>query len=390
MAIPETMLAVRTHGPRDYRVEEVPVPTPGPGEVLIEVEACGICASDMKCFTGGELFWGKDNAGGYLEGPCVAGHEYAGRVAALGEGAAEKHGLAIGDRVIAEQIVPCGECRYCQRGEYWMCQVHNIFGFKHFTNGGMARYSLYPAKARIHKIPASLSAGETAYLEPAACAWHAVDRGEIKPGDTVVVSGVGNIGLCMLQIARMSDPGLVIALDAKQYRLDLAREFGADVTIDVTQEDAVAKVRELTEGYGCDVYIEASGNPAHRAGVGQRRQRAGEEVLLVGEGHQQVGQGRARRRPRLRLVAGDRQRHVDHADVDPHRLVQRPEARAPRRPQQRPETLGERLLGAVVVELRVVDVEQERQIHERPATRGRSGSSGRRRSARPPSLGRTG
>jgi threonine dehydrogenase-like Zn-dependent dehydrogenase len=240
----------------------VPVPTPGPGEVLIEVEACGICASDMKCFIGGELFWGKDNAGGYLEGPCVAGHEYAGRVAALGEGAAEKHGLAIGDRVIAEQIVPCGECRYCQRGEYWMCQVHNIFGFKHFTNGGMARYSLYPAKARIHTIPESLSAGETAYIEPAACAWHAVDRGEITPGDTVVICGVGNIGLCMLQIARLQGAGRLIALDAKPYRLELAREFGADVAIDVTQDDAVARVKELTEGYGCDVYIEASGNPA--------------------------------------------------------------------------------------------------------------------------------
>ncbi|MCC6312805.1 MAG: alcohol dehydrogenase catalytic domain-containing protein [Thermomicrobiales bacterium] len=262
MSIPETMLAVRTYGPRDYRVEEVPVPKPGPGEVLIEVEACGICASDMKCFTGGDLFWGKDGSGGYVEGPCTAGHEFAGRVVALGEGAGELHDVALGDRVIAEQIVPCGECRFCQRGEYWMCQVHTIFGFKQFANGGMARYSLYPAKSRIHKVPESLSAGETAYIEPAACAWHAVDRGEIKPGDTVVISGVGNIGLCMLQIARMSDPKLVIALDAKPYRLELAKEFGADVTIDVTQEDAVAKVQELTDGYGCDVYIEASGNPA--------------------------------------------------------------------------------------------------------------------------------
>jgi erythritol/L-threitol dehydrogenase len=258
----ETMLAVRTYGPRDYRVEAAPVPQPGPGELLVEVEACGICASDMKCFLGGELFWGKDGSGGYVEGPCIAGHEYAGRVIAMGDGAAERHGVQLGDRVVAEQIVPCGECRFCRNGQYWMCQVHNIFGFKQQYNGGMARYCRFPEKSLVHTVPDSLTAGEAAYIEPTACAWHAVDRGEIKPGDTVVICGVGNIGLCMLQIAKLSQPGQLIALDAKDYRLELARQFGADVVIDVTQEDAVAKVRGLTEGYGCDVYIEASGNPA--------------------------------------------------------------------------------------------------------------------------------
>ncbi len=260
----ETMTAVVIHGPKDYRVEEVPVPRPGPGEVLIEVGACGICASDMKCFLGAELFWGKEGklGGGYVEGPTVTGHEYAGRVAALGEGAAERHGLRVGDRVVAEQIVPCGECRFCRNDQYWMCQVHNIFGFKDFLGGGMAKYNRYPANARIHKVPESLSDGQAAYIEPMACAWHAVDRGEIKPGDTVVIGGVGNIGLCMLQIAKLSQPGQLIALDTKPYRLDLARRFGADAAINVLEEDAVQQVRDLTEGYGCDVYIEASGNPA--------------------------------------------------------------------------------------------------------------------------------
>ncbi len=258
----ETMRAVVTHGPRDYRVEDVPVPAVGPGEVLIEVDAVGICASDMKCFLGGALFWGADGKPGYVEAPCIAGHEYAGRVVQLGEGAAERHKVALGDRVVAEQIVPCGECRFCRRGEYWMCQPHHIFGFKRYLNGGMAKFNLFPANARIHPVPESLSAGEAAYIEPLACAWHAVDRGEIKPGDTVVVCGVGNIGLCMLQVAKLREPGQLIALDTKPYRLDLARQFGADVAIDVTQQDAVQQVRDLTDGYGCDVYIEASGNPA--------------------------------------------------------------------------------------------------------------------------------
>lgn len=258
----ETMLAVRTYGPRDYRVEEVPVPVAGPGEVVIEVGACGICASDMKCWLGGELFWGKPGGRGFVDAGAIAGHEYGGVVVGLGAGAAERHGVQIGDRVVAEQIVPCNECRFCRSNQYWMCQRHHIFGFKHDAPGGMAQYNRYPANALVHKVPASLSDGEVAYIEPAACAWHAVDRGQIKPGDTVAICGVGNIGLCMVQIAKLSEPGRLIALDTKPYRLDLARQLGADVAIDVSREDAVQTVRDLTDGYGCDVYIEASGNPA--------------------------------------------------------------------------------------------------------------------------------
>ncbi len=260
--VAETMQAVRAFGPRDYRVDTVPVPVPGPGEVLIEVGACGICASDMKCWLGGEMFWGKTGSRGYADPGVIAGHEYGGVVVVLGDGASERHGVQLGDRVVAEQIVPCNACRYCQNDQYWMCQQHHIFGFKTATNGGMARYNLYPANALVHKVPAHLTDGEAAYIEPAACAWHAVDRGQIRPGDTVVISGVGNIGLCMLQIAALSKPGQLIALDVKPYRLELARRLGADVTINAANEDAVQAVRDLTDGYGCDVFIEASGNPA--------------------------------------------------------------------------------------------------------------------------------
>ncbi len=260
----KTMQAVVTHGPKDYRVETVPVPVPAREEILIEVDAVGICASDMKCWLGGALFWGANGSGGYVEAPVIAGHEYSGRVVALGDGAADKHHVRLGDRIVAEQIVPCGECRYCLNDQYWMCQRHYIFGFKRQTNGGMAKYNLFPANAIVHQVPESLTIGEAAYIEPMACAWHAVDRGEIKPNDTVVICGVGNIGLCMLQIAklRLNGTGTLIALDTKPYRLELATQFGADVVIDVTRENAVQKVRDLTDGYGCDVYIEASGNPA--------------------------------------------------------------------------------------------------------------------------------
>jgi L-iditol 2-dehydrogenase len=143
-----------------------------------------------------------------------------------------------------------------------MCRQHHIFGFKHQLHGGMAKYCRFPEAALIHQVPDSLSVGEAAYIEPAACAWHAVDRGNIREGDTVVLCGVGNIGLCMLQIAKRFSPARVIAVDAKDYRLELALSLGADLAINVTTDDAVAIVRDLTDGYGCDVYIEASGNPA--------------------------------------------------------------------------------------------------------------------------------
>src|SRR5438270_12044086 len=125
-----------------------------------------------------------------------------------------------------------------------MCEPHVIFGFKRGRGeGGMAEYMIYPANARVHKIDPRISAREAAYIEPLACAMHAVDRGEIQPGDTVVMTGVGNIGLCMLQAAKRFNPGQLIAIDTKNYRLDLARQFGADHSINPLEEDAVARVK---------------------------------------------------------------------------------------------------------------------------------------------------
>ena len=126
--LPKTMRAVVCHGPRDYRLQEHPVPKPSREEVLLRVLAVGICASDLKCYLGAPLFWGDDQREGYCQAPVIPGHEFVGQVAALGAGAAEKYGLALGDRVVSEQIVPCQQCRDCRRGQYWMCQVHDIHG----------------------------------------------------------------------------------------------------------------------------------------------------------------------------------------------------------------------------------------------------------------------
>ncbi|MCD6289675.1 MAG: alcohol dehydrogenase catalytic domain-containing protein [Anaerolineae bacterium] len=259
MEIPKTMKAVRVYGIQDYRLEEVPVPKIGPGEVLIRVLATGICASDVKTFYGYRV-WGSEEIPPYIEVPVTPGHEFVGRVVALGEGAAEKYGLQIGDMAVSEQIVPCGQCRFCKRGQYWMCQQHDIYGFKKDrAEGSWAEYMRFPANAINYKVPEEIPPEHAALIEPLACAIHAVERGDIQLGDVVVIAGMGPIGLCMLQVARQKGPGMLIALDMKPKRLALARQLGADLVIDVSQGDAVQQVLDLTDGYGCDVYIEATG-----------------------------------------------------------------------------------------------------------------------------------
>jgi threonine dehydrogenase-like Zn-dependent dehydrogenase len=154
--LPRTMRAVVCHGPEDYRLQELPTPQAGPGEVVVKIEAAGICASDVKCYKGAPMFWGDESRQGYCQAPITAGHEFIGTVVALGESAAEQHGLQLGDRAISEQIVPCWKCRYCQRGQYHLCIIHDIYGFHTRTPGGFAEYMKFPERALNHKVPAGI------------------------------------------------------------------------------------------------------------------------------------------------------------------------------------------------------------------------------------------
>jgi erythritol/L-threitol dehydrogenase len=253
-----TMTAIICHGPRDYRVEQVAKPVAGANELVIRIGACGICASDRKCWSGAGMFWNDP----WVKAPVVAGHEFFGYVDEIGPGAAEHFGVAKGDTVIAEQIVPCGKCRYCQTGSYWMCEKHDIFGFQqHVADGGMAEFMRIPANARLHKIPADMPLEDAAIIEPLACAIHTVNRGDIQLDDVVVIAGAGPLGLMMTQVAALKTPKMLIVIDPVDSRLELARAFGADVVINPKSEDAVARVKALTGNYGCDVYIEATGAP---------------------------------------------------------------------------------------------------------------------------------
>ncbi|WP_435930000.1 alcohol dehydrogenase catalytic domain-containing protein [Dryocola sp. BD613] len=251
------------HGPEDYRLEEAAQPQPGEKELLVKIGACGICASDVHCYHGAPMFWGNETFPRYVKTPVVSGHEFFGEVVAAGPGALEHFGVATGDRVIAEQIVPCEKCYYCRNGKYWMCEKHDIYGFQaQDADGGMADYMLFKPTSRVHKIPPTLSPEECALIEPFSCSVHAVNRGDIQFNDVVVLAGAGTLGLGMVQAIKLKTPKKLIVIDTMPYRLSLAKQLGADEVFNPLEEDVVAQVKAMTNGYGCDVYIEASGNPA--------------------------------------------------------------------------------------------------------------------------------
>jgi threonine dehydrogenase-like Zn-dependent dehydrogenase len=160
------MQAVVIHGREDYRLEQVPVPVPGPGEALVKVHAVGICASDLKCYHGAPMYWGDGPVPPNVDLLAIPGHEFVGEIVAIDDIGRQRWGVDVGDRAVAEQIVPCWKCRFCRRGQYWMCAPHSIFGFRRSVNGAMAEYMIYPADAIVHKVSPDIPAAHAAFAEP--------------------------------------------------------------------------------------------------------------------------------------------------------------------------------------------------------------------------------
>jgi len=260
MCLPKTMKALVAYSSSDYRlVTDYPVPECNDEDVILKVEGCGICAGDLKCQHGAAMFWGDEIQPGYVTPPFIPGHEFVGRVAAIGKNVT---GVELGERVVADQIIPCGECRFCKSGYYWMCQEHKIFGFFTSHCGGMAEYIRLPAGSLIHKVPDSISLQAALLIEPYACSRHCVDRAQISSEDIVVLSGAGTLGLGMVTYARTFSPKKLVVLDMMDDRLDKALEFGADIVWNPSKVNVVDQIMEMTDGYGCDIYIEATGHPS--------------------------------------------------------------------------------------------------------------------------------
>jgi len=234
------------HG-REFRYERIERPQAGPGEIVIRVDAAGICAADRKIYSGTHPW--------QLPDPYIPGHEYVGTVVEMGDGVAEKTNLSLGDRITAEIIVPCRTCWFCQRGLYHLCDRPGV------CVGAWAEYLKIPHGALVHRVPDDLPPEEAALIEPLSCSVHGIELADIGLDDTVVIAGLGAIGMGMLQVARLKTPRLLIGLDIDEGLLKIAQELGANYVLNPASDDVVAKIRALTGGRGCDIYVEASGSP---------------------------------------------------------------------------------------------------------------------------------
>jgi L-iditol 2-dehydrogenase len=233
----------------NLEIAEMPVPAIGDGEVLVRVEACGICGSDVHGYDGGS---------GRRIPPIVMGHEAAGTVASIGNGVT---GFAVGDRVTFDSTVYCGECAFCRRGEVNLCDNRQVIGVScgdYRRHGAFAEYVSVPQRI-VYRLPAGIAFSEAAMLEAASVALHAVRVSELKGGETALVIGAGMIGLLTLQAAHALGCAKVLIADVDETRLKLAREVGADATLLGSGEDLTSEVMKRTDGRGVDITYEAVG-----------------------------------------------------------------------------------------------------------------------------------
>ncbi len=251
----ETMSALVVLEPNRFEIREVPVPTPGPNEVLARVRAVSICGTDAHLIRGDYPgFWPPAF-------PFIPGHEWAGEIAALGPGA-ERYGWSVGDRVAGTSHDACGVCQKCVEGRYNLCENYGKAGlhrqYGHNTQGSDATYVVHGVKC-VFPLPEGLSFDEGAVIDPASIALHVANRGGNLPGDTVVVIGAGAIGLLAGDAARVRGAARVIVV-GRGRRLARAAELGFE-TVDSLAGDPVAATRALTAGLGADVVLECAGVP---------------------------------------------------------------------------------------------------------------------------------
>ncbi|WP_414751988.1 zinc-dependent alcohol dehydrogenase [Anabaena sp. CCY 9910] len=241
------MLAALLYGQEDLRLEQVADPSPEVGEVVIKVGAATTCGTDLKV-------WRRGGHAKMLKPPTLFGHEAAGEIVAVGAGVT---GWQIGDRVVANNSAPCMKCFFCQRQEYSLCP--NLT----WNNGTFAEYLKIPAPIVQHnllQVPDELPLPLAAMTEPLACVLHGVARSQIKPQDKVVVLGDGAIGLMF--VATLADTVEVLLWGGNDQRLEIGQKLGAAKTFNYHQNpDIPGMVKDLTQGWGADVVIEATGVP---------------------------------------------------------------------------------------------------------------------------------
>ena len=265
-----TMQALVVVEPGRMEIREVPVPAPGPNEVLARVRAVSICGTDVHLIRGDYPgFWPPAF-------PFIPGHEWAGEIVELGPGV-ELYGWKVGDRVAGTSHDACGVCQKCVEGRYNLCEnygkpgLHKQYG--HNVQGADATYVVQGVKT-IFPLPDGLTFDEGAVIDPASIALHVANRGQVAPGDTVAITGAGAIGLLGGDAARIRGAARVILVERNPGRLAKAAAMGFEV-VDANDGDPVATVRAMTDGFGADVVLECAGVPEMVEGALEMLRRGG-------------------------------------------------------------------------------------------------------------------
>jgi alcohol dehydrogenase len=247
------MKALVYHGPGQRGWDTVDDPTIiDPTDIIVRIDTSTICGSDLHILKGDVP---ETNPG------TVLGHEAVGTVQEIGAGVST---LAVGDRVLMSCISSCGRCRFCKEARYGQCLGGGGWIFGHLINGLQAEYARVPfAENSVYKVPEQLTDEQVLFLSDILPTAYEVGvlNGKVSPGDIVAIVGAGPIGLAAILAASLYTPGRIVAIDLADGRLESARQFGADVTINNGREDAKARIMELTDGLGADVAFEAVGVP---------------------------------------------------------------------------------------------------------------------------------
>lgn len=248
--IPQKMNISLLNKPFDMELKEVDVPEIGPHDVLVKVMAVGVCGSDVHYYEHGRV-------GEFVvEKPLILGHECAGIVADVGSAVTK---FKVGDRVAIEPGVTCGECEYCKAGQYNLCP-HVEFLATPPIDGAFSQYISHPEGFLFH-IPDSMTYEQATLNEPFSVGIQACKRANVQPGSTVIIMGMGPVGLMAVVAAKAFGATNIIVSDLEQIRLDEALKLGATHAIDIKKEDVNERIKEITDGDGVNYAIETAGNP---------------------------------------------------------------------------------------------------------------------------------
>ena len=280
MTLPRTSFAMVQTAPRVLEPRDIPIPDIDDDGAILRLEACGICGSDYEQFEGVLR----------TPMPVIPGHEPLGRIAKIGDRAAARWGVDVGDRVAVETMLSCRHCEPCLSGSYHLCDARRIYSYIPLTEapglwGGYSQYMYLHPNSVVHRVDPALPPEIGVIFNPLGAGFRwAVEMPNTQPGDTVVILGPGQRGLASVIACRAVGAGTIIVtgIEADERKLALARAFGADHTIDVDNENAVKRVKEITDGRGADVVVDVSAYATKPVADALSMVRPGGTVVLAG------------------------------------------------------------------------------------------------------------